>query len=155
MPHASIYPMLLFTFSISCFGEPLYDKAMSSSQYRPILVLTSLRWFARFWGLAFAVLILALAIGEGFNPAKLKTKELLLTVPFFVAWLGLLLGWRWEGWGGILVVAGIAGFCLIHFVVTGFGRFPGWAFPAIGVPGLLYLLSWFCRRKIPTPLALR
>jgi hypothetical protein len=120
---------------------------MTSSPSRSDFWLTSLRWFARFWGLAFAFSILALAIGEGFNPAKLKTKELVLTVPFGAAWLGLLLGWKWEGLGGTLVVAGIAAFCLVHFVLTGLGRFPGWAFPVIAVPGLLYLVSWFYRRK--------
>ena len=46
------------------------------------------------------------------------------------------------------VVGGVAGFYLVHFAVTGFGRFPsGWAFPALSVPGILFLLSWFWRRR--------
>jgi hypothetical protein len=117
---------------------------------RSHLLLKALRWFARFWGLAFACSILFLAIGEGFNPAKLNRRELILTVPFFIAWLGLWLGWKWEVLGGSLVVAGIACFCLAHYALTGFGRFPGWAFPTIAVPGLLYLLSWFCTRSTKT-----
>ena len=120
---------------------------MTSSPSHSEFWLNSLRWFARFWALAFAVLILGLAIGEGFNPAKLKARELILTVPFAATWLGLLLGWKWEGLGGTLVVAGITAFCLLHFGLTGFGRFPGWAFWVIAVPGLLYLVSWFCRRE--------
>jgi hypothetical protein len=111
------------------------------------LFLNSLRWFARFWGLAFAALILALSLGEGFNPGKLSKKELVLAALFAVAWLGLLLGWKWEGLGGTMVVVGIAGFCAVHFAVTGYGRFPGWAFLLVSVPGLLYLWSWFCGRQ--------
>ena len=95
-------------------------------------------------------LVLLLAIGEGFNPSKLTASELLLSIPFFVAWTGLWLGWRWEGLGGILVVTGVAAFYLIHFAQTGFGRFPnGWAFPLLATPGLLFLACWFLHRKAP------
>jgi hypothetical protein len=121
---------------------------MSGSQYKSVLLLTSLRWFARFWGLVLAGLVLALAVGEGFNPARLRSKELLLAVPFFIAWMGLLLGWRWEGVGGLLVLTGIVGFCLVHFMLV--RRFPGWAFPVIAVPGALYLVSWYFRRRAAT-----
>ena len=110
--------------------------------------ITGTQWVARFSALAMAGLILLFAVGEGFHPAQLHLPELILFVPLFLAWLGLWLGWRWEGLGGTLVVVGIAGFYLTHFALTGFGRFPrGWAFPAIAVPGLLFLLCWFLRRK--------
>jgi hypothetical protein len=105
-------------------------------------------WLARLSALAMAGLILLLAVGEGSHPAKLRLPELILFVPFFVTWLGLFVGWRWEGLGGILVLVGMAGLYLTHFALTGFGRFPhGWAFPAIAVPGLLFLLCWYLRRK--------
>jgi len=97
--------------------------------------------------------VLLFALGEGFNPFKLEPTELLLAAPFGVCWLGLCLGWRWQGWGGLLVVAGAVSFYFAHFAVTGFGRFPrGWAFPALAGPGVLLLLSWFWRRRIPHPL---
>lgn len=93
-------------------------------------------------------LVLLLAVGEGFNPAKLKASELVLSIPFFVAWIGLWLGWRWEGLGGILIITGVAAFYLVHFAQTGFERFPrGWAFPLLATPGLLFLACWFLRRK--------
>ena len=112
--------------------------------------MTALRWTARLLALLLAGLILLMAIGQGFNPAKLKTSELILSVPFFAVWAGLWLGCRWEGLGGILVVAGVAAFYLIHFAQTGFGRWPrGWAFPMLAVPGILFLLSWLGRRRVP------
>jgi len=108
---------------------------------------TALRWTARLLALCMAGFILLMAVGEGFNPARLKQSELLLSVPFFITWAGLLLGWRWEGLGGLLNVGGVAAFYVVHYAVTGFGHFPrGWAFPVLGVPGLLFLGSWFLRR---------
>jgi hypothetical protein len=118
------------------------------SRNTSILLLTSLRWFARFWALVLAALVLGLAFGERFNPARLHNRELLLALPFFLAWVGLLLGWRWECLGGMLVLVGIAGFCLLHFLLV--HRLPGLAFPVIAIPGLLYLVSWYFRRKSTT-----
>lgn len=121
----------------------MYESRATSN-----LFIAGVMWLARFSGLAMAGLILLLAVGEGFHPTKLRLPELILFVPLFLAWLGLLLGWRSEGPGGTLVVVGMAGFYLTHFALTGFGRFPrGWAFPAIAVPGLLFLLCWFLRKN--------
>jgi hypothetical protein len=121
---------------------------MSESGTTSNFFIAGMLWLARLSALAIAGLILLFAVGEGFHPTKLKAPELVLFVPLFLAWVGLWLGWRWEGLGGTLVVVGIAGFYLTHFVVTGFGRIPrGWAFPAIAVPGLLFLLCWFLRRN--------
>jgi hypothetical protein len=123
-------------------------NCMSASLASVTLVANGLRWTARLLALMLASLVLLMAIGEGFNPGRLTTAELILTVPFFVVWIGLLLGWRWEGIGGILVVAGVAGFYLIHFAQTGFGRFPmGWVFPMMAAPGVLFLVCWWLRRQ--------
>lgn len=115
-------------------------------------LIAGMLWLARLSAVAMAGLILLFAVGEGFHPTKLQLPELILFVPLFIAWLGLWLGWRSEGLGGTLILVGIASFYLTHFALTGFGRFPrGWAFPAIAVPGLLFLLCWFLRRKRAGP----
>ena len=99
-------------------------------------------------------MVLLLAVGEGFNPFKLKPAEKALAVPFWVCWLGLCLGWRWEGLGGLLVVTGVANFYLVHFAVTGLGQFSrGWAFPVLAGSGVLFLLSWFLHRRVTQSLA--
>jgi hypothetical protein len=134
-------------------------RSKCQSRYSPLmnatLATTGLRWTARLLALLIAGFVLLMAIGEGFSPAKLKSSELALAVPFFVAWVGMVLGWRWEGLGGTLVVAGILGFYLVHFATTGFGRFPrGWFFPTLTLPGILFLACWFLRRSasaVPTP----
>jgi hypothetical protein len=125
---------------------------MSNTQSADALLLTALRWAARLSSLALAGLVVLFAIGEGFNPTKFKPSELALTVPFGLCWLGLCLGWRWEKWGGLLAVGGVAGFYMVHFAVTGFGRFPrGWAFPLLAAPGVLFLLCWFWSRRATAP----
>jgi len=113
-----------------------------------IVVITGLvRWTARLLALGMGGGIFLLAVGEGFNPARLTGPELILSVPFFVAWVGLWLGWRWEGLGGMLVVAGVLGFYLVHFAER--GRFPaGWAFPLIALPGVLFLTCSVLSGKI-------
>ena len=111
-------------------------------------MVVALSWLARLSAVAMAGLILVFFIGEGFSPGKLKVAEWILMVPFLVTWLGLCLGWRWEGLGGGLVVGGMAAFYLIHFAQTGYGTFPrGWAFPLMATPGILFLASWRWRRK--------
>jgi hypothetical protein len=65
-------------------------------------VLIAIRWTARFSALALAGLVFLFAIGQGFNPFKLKPAELALAVPFWVCWLGFCLGLRWEGWVGLM-----------------------------------------------------
>lgn len=113
-------------------------------------LIAGMKWLARLWALAMAGLILLIAVDGGLHPTRLQWPELILFVPLFLAWLGLWLGWRWEGLGGALVVVGMASFYLTHFALTGFGRSPrGWAFPVMAVPGLLFLLCWSLRRKGP------
>ena len=121
---------------------------MNQSRTPSNCLIAGMLWGARLSALAMAGLILLFAVGEGFHPTRLQLPELILFVPLFLAWLGFWLGWRWEGLGGTLIVVGMAGFYLTHFALTGFGRFPrGWGFPVIAVPGLLFLLCWFLRRK--------
>ncbi|SRR6266511_1126257 len=127
---------------------PGRDQPMNESRTTSNFFIAGMRWLARFSALAMAGLILLVAVGEGFYPTKLRLPEVILFVPLFLAWLGLWLGWRWEGLGGALIVVGMTGFYLTHFALTGLGRFPrGWAFPAIAVPGLRFLLCWFLRRN--------
>ena len=110
-------------------------------------LMIGVRWLARILALLMAGFVLVMAIGEGFNPAKLNQRELLMSVAFFVMWAGLWLGWRWEGLGGLLVVVGMAAFYALDYAFTGFGQFPrGWLFPTFALPGILFLACWFWRK---------
>ncbi len=56
---------------------------------------------------------------------------------------GLAIGWRWELLGGILALTGYLIFQLINRNV--FMAFPGALIP---VPAILYVVSWWIRRRI-------
>jgi hypothetical protein len=85
---------------------------------------------------------LIFAIGQGFNPLHLRGSEIALGSAFLVALTGMLVLWRWELVGGVMVVAGMVGFYAINFAAT--GRWPGgWVFPICFLPGILALASWW------------
>src|SRR5262245_33845797 len=105
----------------------------------------ALRWAGRGLGLAaFAFvawfLVAHILAGEGPNPLTMSAVELGLSVTFFGAIVGMLVGWRWEVVGGIMIVTGMLLFFLIEWVAR--GSLPGgwvlWTFP---LPGILYLCA--------------
>jgi len=103
-----------------------------------------LRWVARVTALVMVVFILLMFIGEGIADGfegllTLTLREGLLMAAFVVVFLGLLLGWRWEVLGGVLVIGGTAAFYWLDFAYS--GTLPrGPYFLLIAFPGLLYLI---------------
>ena len=107
-----------------------------------------LRWIARILSILCVGTIVLFAVGEGFNPAKLKVNEWLgfIFFPFgFV--IGMIMGWWKENVGGWMIIC-----CFILFYVVNYcssGGFPhGWAFFVFSLPGIMFLLSWYFHRRI-------
>jgi len=107
--------------------------------------VTVLRWSARIVGGLLAVLVLTIAIGEGFfcpgdglpNPF---TQPLPVAIELFgmLAMLaGCIAGWKWQGLGALLIIAGIITFHVIEKRLWLMG-----AFPLFDLAGVLFLLSW-------------
>jgi hypothetical protein len=70
------------------------------------------RWIARISSELTAALILLIFVGEGLaeegKPVfRLSTRETAMAVAFVAMWLGLVLGWKWELWGGLLTICGV------------------------------------------------
>ena len=108
--------------------------------------LTVLRYLARIPATLLALLILALAVGEGVDVTLLTPTESVMMFFMFVMWSGLILGWLRESLGGILVLAGFAGFHITEWVTS--GTVPSaWAFMFFPLCGLLYLLSWWMHHR--------
>ena len=111
------------------------------------------RWIARVSAGFSAALILLIFIGEGltggFEPLlHMTVRETLMMIAFIAVWLGLLLGWKWELYGGLLTVCGVAAFYLVDFLFS--GTLPGVLLPLIfALPSLLFLYSGYQTRKIP------
>jgi len=97
-----------------------------------------LRWITRILATALVLLVLAIAIGEGppnpFNqPAKVQMEFLGMALIL----TGLTLGWKWEGLGGIMALAGVVTFHVIEgkpWINSFFSLF--------ALAGILYLLCW-------------
>jgi hypothetical protein len=104
---------------------------------------TLCRWTARIVGMLLVVLVLMIAIGEGMpNPF---TQPLAVQIGFLALALivmGIVAGWRWEFFGGILSTAG---WCLFVGSVVG-AKGPNLFIYLLALPGILYLLSALLRR---------
>ena len=112
----------------------------------PAVLISVLRWTARILSLLAVGLVLLLAIGEGLDLTQFTVRELVLFAFFPLGvCVGMLLAWRWEGWGGSLTVASLTGFYLADYLAS--GGFPrGVAFIAFAAPGFLFLLcGWWAR----------
>ena len=97
-----------------------------------------IRWIARISALLAATLILLIFVGEGVPVFRLSGREAAMMAAFFAVWLGLLLGWKWELHGGLLVVCGMAAFYLLDYLFS--GTLPrGPFFLILAFPGLLFL----------------
>ncbi len=82
------------------------------------------------------------AAGQGLHPTLMSHTETLMLVALFVSLAGLVLGWRHEGLGGALSVAGMLAFYMLNYTAS--GRWPGgFVFPLLFVPGLLFLACWW------------
>ena len=113
--------------------------------------LQVVRWIARVSAGIAAALILLFFIGEGltggFEPLlHMTARETLMMVAFVAVWLGLLMGWKWELYGGLLTVCGVAAFYLVDYLFS--GTLPKVLLPFIfASPGLLFLYCGFQTRK--------
>ncbi|OQX73415.1 MAG: hypothetical protein B6D59_05845 [Campylobacteraceae bacterium 4484_4] len=73
----------------------------------------------KFTALLFALMIVAFFIGEGFpSISSLSAEEIVLFFDFIVIWIGLLIGLRWEIWGGLMVILGVVVFYLVMYLFS-------------------------------------
>ena len=111
------------------------------------------RWIARVFSGIAAVLILLFFIGEGltegFEPLlHMSVRETLMMVAFVAVWLGLLMGWKWELYGGLLTACGVIAFYLVDYLFS--GTLPRVLLPLIfASPSLLFLYCGLQTGKKP------
>ena len=111
------------------------------------------RWIARVSAGIAAALILLIFIVEGFTGGfepllHMSVRETLMVVAFVALWLGLLLGWKRELYGGLLTICGVAAFFLVDYLFT--GTLPRLPYPLIfASPGLLFLFCGLQTGKKP------
>jgi hypothetical protein len=106
-------------------------------------------WVARVLSVPGVGIILLFMIGEGFNPAHMTAREMLLSAFFPIGvCVGMVVGWFREGVGGLITALSLALFCAVHYAQR--GNFPSaegvlW-FLVFSSGGLLFLVSWLYAR---------
>ena len=110
-----------------------------------------IRWIARILAALMAAFIAFMFVGnavaDGIGPLlKMTGRESLMMLSFLVVFLGLILGWTQEKLGGWLTVIGMVLFYTLDFAFS--GTLPrGVFFPLIALPGVLFLVSGYGRKK--------
>jgi hypothetical protein len=98
-------------------------------------------WLARLTALLVFGLFVTYLAGGQFNYYGLNRTQTVLLITAAVALAGLPLGWRSEALGGTLNIAGVLAFYTVHIAAR--GELPGGNFPLLGLPGVLFLISWW------------
>jgi len=108
----------------------------------------ALRWVARLSGLAMLLLVLAFFLGEGVfggDLPDLRTMSLdenALMLALVMTLVGLVVAWRWEGIGALLIIGSTLLFETINAIAGGYWRF-GPLEPLFYGVGLLFLWHWW------------
>lgn len=77
---------------------------------------------------------------KGLNPVGLEPKEALLLVCLYAAMLGLLLAWKWEGFGGLLTLLALTGFSYVYYTLKTAILWNIWI---MGIPAFLFIICWW------------
>jgi hypothetical protein len=107
-----------------------------------------LQWLARALSIVSVFVLLLFFIGEGFNPAALRSREWVLMLFFPIGVVaGMVVAWRREDLGSAITIFSLIAFYLTHYLFS--GGFPrGWAFVAFAAPGFLFLAHWLLVRNV-------
>ena len=102
------------------------------------------RWTARTVGIAIICLAGVSLIGEGgLNPFTLSLRDNLLGLALLTMAGGLLVGWKWEGIGALLIFGGFALFAAVNQPFRLNVVMMAWL-----LVGLLYLIGWWREAKV-------
>jgi len=87
-------------------------------------------------------LITAIAIGESdglFNPMEQPVTVRIELLSMLIMWLGLIVAWKWEGIGSVMILGGFALFWIAERRLPALNM----AFGPLLLSGLLYLAAWW------------
>jgi len=132
------------------------QQAAKKPKVRPIekwgrYTQTDVRWVARITGTALGALLFLQAAGhlvneEGlYNPFIEPVHVTLRLVGLFATFAGAIVAWKWEGIGGVLIIAGL----LPYNVSQGKVWFGGWA-GVLQLVAVGFIVCWFLRKPAAT-----
>ena len=101
-----------------------------------------MRWTGRVLGVLLLQFFLVIAVGEGVTlPSFLNPYEKPGLVAVAIMVIGLIIAWKWEEWGGLMVIGGY-----IFLAIIKQRLMMGWAFGFFPIAATLCLMSWLLRR---------
>ena len=111
---------------------------------RSPFILAVVRWIARTGGSLAAALLLLFVLASVFGDQSEGGPPGLETGSVFVCWiLGVLLAWKWEGIGGLLLLSASAGFMF----VTPTALWPPTPLTVFPIAGILFGACWLSARR--------
>jgi hypothetical protein len=117
-----------------------FPRPRGAAWLRPIVVVA--RWTARVLGLLGFLFVLMFVLAEGFPPFWQQPPAVQVELAAMVTMLvGLLLGWKSELWGALLIVAG-----WLVFLIAEHG-WPPMPFTCFLLAAVLYAASWWNRAR--------
>jgi hypothetical protein len=105
----------------------------------------AIRWIARIGGAILIIFVVGAVMSEDkvLKLSGLKTGELVMTLSLLFAVLGLLIGWFWEGLGGLLTIAGLITFSIVNYYSGGDFAWEIWI---LSIPAILFIFYWWRTR---------
>jgi sorbitol-specific phosphotransferase system component IIBC len=126
-------------------------KHVASASTRSVIII---RWLARIIGTLSIAIFLFLFVAEIVEKGRIdvESDRIIMTVFMFLAFIGLIIAWKWEGLGGAMALGGLIAFNILApaspfkgglLVVTGL----------YGLPALLFVFCWWQTKKQLNPKA--
>jgi hypothetical protein len=120
-------------------------KHVASASTRSVTII---RWLARIIGTLSVAVVLFLFVAESVEKRRIdiESDRIPMTAFMFLAFIGLIMAWKWEGFGGAMALGGLIAFNILApaspakggiFVITGL----------YGLPALLFVFCWWQTRK--------
>jgi integral membrane sensor domain MASE1 len=110
-----------------------------------------LRYIAHLFSVLLLFVVFLFVIGEGFpSSTKFTTEEVLLTLSFIIMLIGLLSAWKWELFGGLLIILGFATFFIVNSIFSKNINL-GFIFYLFPLTGFLYLFCCLRERNLENP----
>ena len=116
----------------------------------PSYVIT-LRWIARIMGTTLVSFFLLFFVAELFRdggvPNLHNPYQIIAFTSFFIAQIGILLAWRWEGMGGFLALTGMVLFVVFQYL---WDKNPKIVFMFLIwiIPIIMFLYYWIRSKKL-------
>ena len=126
-------------------GLEVKMKHVASASTRSVIII---RWLARIIGTLSVAILSFLFVAESVEKGgiAIDSDRIPMTAFMFLAFIGLIMAWRWEGLGGAMALGSLIAFNMFApaspfkgglLVVTGL----------YGLPALLFIFCWWRTRK--------